>query len=249
VVAVYVRGSTWQGNDNVAGNVTYMEYLESKGIGDDVYGFRVDNLGVDTPLPWINLDQIVVRYSAVGEVPTPGMFTVAGRNPAASSYSVSSLSQIPGDPQTLVLTLNKPLGGGNPVTGVAPTPAENGDRIRFTDPSGGAGGAPYSLLLNILQGDTDHFNEGANHVVLARDYSEIKKKFFKNTNTVPTGADTDYNPFYDIDGTGNILARDYSEVKKRFFQTLSTAAAIAPVPTAAAAPSLFGASRIADEVL
>jgi hypothetical protein len=66
--------------------------------------------------------------------------------------------------------------------------------------------------------------------VLARDYSEIKKKFFKNTESVPDGnPETNYSVFHDVDASGNILARDYAEVKKRFFQTLSI-----PAPVAAA---------------
>ena len=77
-----------------------------------------------------------------------------------------------------------------------------------------------TLGMDVLQGDTDHLNEGANHVVLARDYSEVKKKFFKNTSSAVEGTDADYNPFYDVDASGSILARDYSEVKKRFFQSL-----------------------------
>jgi hypothetical protein len=162
---------------------------------------------------------------------------VTGRSP----YTVTSVTQVPGDPTAYVLQLSKPLGGGNPVTGVAPTTEENGDRITVTVPDAGVAGA-FSTTMNVLQGDTDHFNEGANHVVLARDYSEIKKKFFKNTNSVPEGnAETDYSIFHDIDGTGNILARDYSEVKKRFFQSL------APPPVAA--EDMFSATRISDEVL
>ena len=45
-----------------------MEYLESKGLGDDVYGYRLFGTGRTPPagnpediLPWINVDQIVLR--------------------------------------------------------------------------------------------------------------------------------------------------------------------------------------------
>jgi len=136
-----------------------------------------------------------------------------------------------GDPTAFLITLNKPLGGGNPATGAAPTVDENGDVITLGVPGGGPAGSNYSLKMNVLQGDTDHLSEGNSHVVLARDYSEIKKKFFKDTDDVPAGNDTDYSPFYDVDASGSILARDYSEVKKRFFQALA-------VPTAAAGEGL-----------
>ena len=127
------------------------------------------------------------------------------------------------------------------MTGVAPTPDENGDRITLTVPGAAQGGGNYSLRMNVLQGDTDHFNEGANHVVLARDYSEVKRKFFKDNDDVPAGNDTDYSVFHDVDASGSILARDFSEVKKRFFQDLT-------VPAAAAAP-VFSSTRVADDIL
>ncbi|HET7719578.1 MAG TPA: LamG-like jellyroll fold domain-containing protein, partial [Acidimicrobiales bacterium] len=134
VVETYVRGATWLGQDNNPATTTFMEYLESKGLGDDVMGYRLYGTGRTPPasnpediIPWINADQIVVRYSSPptgSGIPTPGTVTVAGLNPAASSYTVTNVAQVPGDPTAYVLTLNKPLGGGNPVTGVAPTVSE-----------------------------------------------------------------------------------------------------------------------------
>ena len=94
--------------------------------------------------------------------------------------------------------------------------------------------------MNVLQGDTDHLSEGATHVVLARDYSEVKKKFFKTTTDVPAGNDTDYSVFHDVDASGNILARDYSEVKKRFFSSL-------PAGQVAAAAVTFGDRRVEED--
>ena len=64
----------------------------------------------------------------------------------------------------------------------------------------------------------------------------------RSRNTAPSNPDTDYTPFHDVDGNGQILARDYAEVKKRFFQNL-------PAPASAAAEGPFGGTRIADEVL
>ena len=56
--------------------------------------------------------------------------------------------------------------------------------------------------------------------MLARDHSQIRKKFFKFTTRPVTGTDADYSPWHDVDGSGSILARDYAEVKKRFFNAL-----------------------------
>jgi len=153
------------------------------------------------------------------------------------TYTATAVAPVPGDPLAFVITLNQPLGGGNPTTGVAPTANENGDRITLGAP-GGPGGTNLSLRMNVLQGDTDHTGEQGTHSVLAADFSAVKKKFFKNTNDPATGADTDYSAFHDVNGSGDILANDFSEVKKRFFQQM-----VAPPPAAAA--SLFGAKRIA----
>ena len=128
--------------------------------------------------------------------------------------------------------------GGAASTGLAPTTTENGDRITLSVPGGGAGGTNFSFRMNVLQGDVDHLNE-TTHNVLARDYAEVKKRFFKNSGTAPSNPDTDYTPFHDVDGNGQILARDYAEVKKRFFQAL-------PAPTTAAAQSLDTASATKD---
>jgi hypothetical protein len=253
VSEVYVRSSAWLGNDNNATNTTFMEYLEAKGLGDDVLGYRLYANGsavagpANNPeqiLPWINMDQVVVRYSAPptgAGVPTPGALTLNGQR---SSYVINSVTQVPGDPTAFVLTLNKPLGGGDPVTGVAPTSSENGDRVTLSVPGAGSGGSNFSFRMNVTQGDTDHLNE-TSHNVLARDYAEVKKRFFKNTNQAASNPDTDYTPFHDVDGNGQILARDYAEVKKRFFQNLPAASTTTQSFAAASATQeMFGSAAI-----
>ena len=89
-----------------------------------------------------------------------------------------------------------------------------------------------------MPGDVDRSG-----TVLATDYVQVKKKFFKNTTSPDTGADTDYSPFHDVDGSGTILATDYAEVKKRFFNSLPGPEPLSLPPLAAAPLSLFGADR------
>jgi hypothetical protein len=159
---------------------------------------------------------------------------------------VTGVTPVAGDPTAFVVTLDKPHGGGNPTTGVAPTSNENGDHINFVLNGGGPGGSNLTARFNVLQGDVDHTGEsGATHSVLASDFSAVKKKFFKSTTDSATGADTDYTAFHDVNGDGQILANDFSEVKKRFFQELAPP----PAATAALAGSsitsdLFGSARI-----
>jgi hypothetical protein len=84
--------------------------------------------------------------------------------------------------------------------------------------------------VNVLPGDVNRSG-----VVLADDFSEVKKKFFRSTTSPGTG-DGAYSLFHDVDGSGSILANDFSEVKKRFFNRLPTA------PAAAATAAASGTS-------
>jgi hypothetical protein len=233
VAEVYVRGTAW--------GAGFRTYLEAQGRGDDVLGYRVDNLAANAPLPWTNLDQIVLRYSGPvtgGGAPQPGTVVLDGDR-AGGDYTVGTVTTI--DPQTYVLSLDRPLGSLS-------TGGENGVRVRMTVAGGGPGASPYTLGINALQGDTTR-----NGAVLADDFSDVKKKFFRSTSAPGPAGDTQYSLFHDVDGGGSILADDFSEVKKRFFDSLSAPAApvfsggpsIRLVPTPGAEPGsvttdLFG---------
>lgn len=206
VIAAYARGSSWAGPDANPGSLTFKEYLEANSLGDDEYGYR---LAADDILPWVNVDQLVLRLD--GALPTsqlPATITLDG---SLSDYTATP-SML--DPQTVLLTLDRALGA-------QPGGGESGDRLRLTT---NFFGEQYELRFNILQGDV-----GRNGTVLANDFSPVKARFFKNTNSPVTGLN-DYSAYHDVDGNGTILANDYSAVKSRFFDRLPTA-----VPIAAAA--------------
>jgi hypothetical protein len=85
-----------------------------------------------------------------------------------------------------------------------------------TYPSGnGSPGGDFRFRLNVIAGDTER-----DGIVLARDYSEVKKRFFNSVDNETAGSPTPYTIFHDVDGSGVILATDYAEVKKRFFNRL-----------------------------
>jgi hypothetical protein len=209
VAAVYVRGSAWKGGDD-SDNVTFKEYLAARGLGDADYGFRLDNAPA-TVLPWTNVDQVVLRYTAppTGSAnPTAGGVVLQGTR---SGYAIASAQAL--DPRTFLLTLDRPLG-------TQPSGDGNGDRLRLAVPGGAAGG-PYELRFGVLPGDVDGSGQ-----VLAADFSDVKRRFFKETNTPAAGA-ADYDAYHDVNGDGVILADDFSAVKKRFFDDLPPAAAAA----------------------
>ena len=213
---VYFRGSTWAGPS--PDTVTFMEYLEGQALGDERWGYRLD-LGTTTQvLPWTNVDEIVMRWTGPVTLPDAGSVTVDG---ARSDYTVQSVTS----PQSgvVVLRLDRAL-GAQPATAGG---GENGDRVRLTVP-----GVSGDIRFNVLQGDVD-----ANGSVIATDFSDIKRRFFRST-TSPGAGDTAYSPFADVDASGSVLATDFSLVKGRFFDSLP-----------AAAPVSFSSKRIAADVL
>jgi hypothetical protein len=220
----YVRGSTWA--------PAFKTYMEGQGLGDDVLGYRVNALTGNAAItPWINLDEIVLRYSApptAGGIPTPGTITLDGHR---ADYQVSSITPL--DPQTFILRLNRPL--GNLEAG-----GENGDRIQLTVSGAGAAGAAYTRTVNVLQGDVDKSGS-----VVAQDFSDVRKKFFRSTTNVGAGEGA-YTPFHDVDGNGSIVANDFSEVKKRFFDNVPATTAGATQGAAATPVSrdLFSSTAI-----
>ena len=85
-----------------------MEYLEARGLGDDVYGYRLFANGAPTPgpvnnpeqvLPWINIDEIVVRLRTGRRQPRPihlscwgcpACYSLMTSRPAAKSSPATS---------------------------------------------------------------------------------------------------------------------------------------------------------------
>ena len=213
---VYVRSSTWAGPDAVPENVTFMEYLKSVGLGHEKYGYRTNDKPAADVLPWTNLDEIVVHYTSppvLAGAPPGSNIVLDG---IRGDYPVTSITTL--DPETFVLRIARPL-GGNP-----PEADTNGDRIHFALP--GSGGY-HHFDINVLQGDSDKSGS-----VLAADFSEVKRRFFRSASIPGAGAGA-YSAFADVDGSGAVLANDFSEVKKRFFHSLPRVG----VATAAAAPA------------
>jgi hypothetical protein len=216
--AVYVRGSTWAPPS--PDTVTFMEYLQGQGLGDERYGYRLDAASGTDTVPWTNVDEIVMRWSGPVTLPAAGSVTVDG---VRSDYTVQSVTSP--EPGVVVLRLDRPLGAQPAAAGGG----ENGDRVRLVAP-----GVSPDVRFNVLQGDVDRSTS-----VVATDFSDVKRRFFRSTAAPGPAGDTAYSPFADIDASGSILANDFSAVKSRFFDNLPAPAAAAP----------FSASRIADDVL
>lgn len=191
ITRVYVRGSMWTS--------AFKTYMEGQGLGDDVYGYRVDHAAPTDVVPWTNVDELVLLFSRPPELIPPGSLLDGIR----SDYRSVSVNQI--DPLSWIFRLDRALG-------VLPGGGENGDRLTLRVVGGGPGGSAYVLTFNVLQGDVDKSGS-----VLANDYSAVKARFFQNPSR------PNYTAFHDTDGSGSILANDYSAVKVRFFDNLPPA--------------------------
>jgi hypothetical protein len=194
--------------DSTAWSPSFRQFMQASGAGDAAMGYRVN--GGDT-LPWVNVDRLVLSYDRdIPPIPVAAFYVVHG---ARRDYE-ARLTFL--DSRSFLLSFDRPL-------------AETGDRFHLTDPFFGSG---FDLRFNALPGDTD-----ASGVVLAADYSGVKRKFFSSTANPGTG-DAAYSVFHDVDGSGSILANDYSAVKSRFFNTLPSGE---PTQAAAATAVLDGA--------
>jgi hypothetical protein len=234
VQQVYVRGSTWRGDDGDPSTTTFGEALSAGGFGDADLGVRADDLPADATLQWINMDQVVLRYTSPptgAGVPTAAGVTLHGLR---SDYSVGSVGQT--DPDTFVLTLDRPLGSFPAAAGGG----NDGDRVTLTVPGGGAGGASYSLALFPLQGDADRAGGRVNAV----DLGFVKARANRTAND-PPGTGAQYIPFADANADGRINAIDLGAVKARLNDALPAALAETPMSASAALATLRDDSVVA----
>jgi type 1 glutamine amidotransferase len=220
ISAVYVRGSTWTAD--------FKTYLEGRGLGDDVYGYRVDDRLASDVVPWTNVNEVVLRFTGTPEMIDPQSIVLDG---VRSDYSVSTVTSIA--PRTFVVRLLRPLGS-------LPPSGQNGDRVTLNVPGIGPLGRNYTVVINVLQGDVDRSGS-----VVAQDFSEVRKKFFRSTASPGPAGETQYSAFHDVDGNGSIVGNDFSEVKKRFFNSLppSPAAEAARVDRPSVTAEVFAPHR------
>jgi hypothetical protein len=231
VAQVFFSGSSWAGDDGNAANTTFLEYMQAQGLGSAAYGYAVPGgAGQLATLPWMNVDRVSIRFTQPVVVDR-GDLQVRGTNTPTYSF----LNGAPGfsyDAANYVATwtFDKPLAKDRILLDLdasSPNGVHN-DGNEFLDgewnnggdayPSGnGLGGGDFLFRANVLPGDADRSTS-----VLAQDFSDVKKKFFKGANEPGAAGDQQYSVYHDINGDGIILAFDFSEVKKRFFDTLPT---------------------------
>jgi hypothetical protein len=201
------------------------------------------NTGQLLPVPWVGLNRIRIIFNrdvhvdrdalTVRGVTVP-QYGFADFTPpsAANFWSAYWTLDRPIGADRIELALKAaPATGGvvGATDGGLPLDGEWADGATPRYSGDGRPGGDFHFRFNVLPGDVNRDGR-----VLADDFSEVKKRFFRTaTSPVPAG-DTQYSVFADVNGSGDILADDYGEVKKRFFTTLPDA----PAPAAAAAATV-----------
>ena len=224
---VYVRGTTW------ANTPSFGQWLEANGFGDDVLGYRVDQLpaettDLNTTIPWTNVNQVVLRYSYAPGTLHAGQISLNGVH---GNYAVNAVEPLGTDGTTFVVTLDRALGV---LPGRAGT---DGDRVRLAIAT-----EPEPLLLNSLQGDA---NRGQGRVNTT-DVTLVRARLNRSVaeGTPPAGVQP-YNGFVDLTANGVINAQDVTAVRARLNDTLPAL----PAAQESAAPAgvtreVFGSAPI-----
>jgi uncharacterized delta-60 repeat protein len=154
----------------------------------------------DRPLPWVNVDQVAVRFNRPVQVGLEDLQVLGVRG----SYPVTAFSYDPAS-GVAIWTLGRTIGA---------------DRVALHLDDNVLGGRGRELGFSVLPGDVN--GDGR---VVADDLSAIRSRFF-TTPQAPGRWPNQYDFRYDLDGSGAVLADDFAEAKRRLFQT---APAVRPV--------------------
>jgi hypothetical protein len=218
VTGVFVRGSAW--------SQAFVNPLGSGGLG---YALPSGE-GQLANLPWINADQIIVKFNEHVSVQQNDLL-VQGVNNA--SYVTSAFAY---DPATFTATwtLAQPLpadkvriqlsaGGVDPIRNAAGVRLD-GDWSDGTSayPSGnGRSGGDFSFRFDVLPGNGDQ--TGPVNI-----FDTIKTRNRQFT----SAGDANYSPLYDINGSGDINIFDTVQVRNRQFTALPDGEPVLAAPLA-----------------
>jgi subtilisin-like proprotein convertase family protein len=203
---VLVRSSSW--------SPAFLDYLRTSGLGDGGYRVPSGSLNQLMPLPWSNIDQIIVHFDNFVST-GPSTMTVNGVQTA--NYGTSSYSFDPAT-NTATWTLTTPVRSDRIRLDLsaAPTP------VNLNSVTGG----PEEFFLNLLTNDVN-----GNGVGNIADVVEVR-----NRQGQSTGGGS-YSIFHDLNGSGAIDATDLFISQQNAFNRLPAGTFPSPSPAAAAPAS------------
>ena len=198
VTEVLVRGSAW--------TQPFLDELDSLSLGNDGFSIPVGSVAQLNAVPWVNIDQILIRFSDQVNVDLADL-VLTGVNVATYSFSgVTTGTGASGDFEA-VWTLTAPIATDklrirlDGTTGGAVTNT-SGDLLDgewvdtvSTDPSGdNVVGGDFAFRFNVLPADFD----GTGVITLNPD---LQNMLAGNGATIGGGT---YSPLIDLDGNGTV---------------------------------------------
>lgn len=227
VVDVAVASTEWDS--------AFYSYLNPGGTGIDGYSIPVGSSAQTAPLPWANIDQIIIQFS---EDVLVDITDLALSGISTASYGFDHFYY---DPQTAIAvwTLESPLLSDQLLIdldadglGAITDLDENLLDGEWTDTQStfasgnGTEGGDFEFRVNVLPGDVDSSTN-----VTYYDYANV----YWNLGTAST--DQGYNAKYDVDGSGEIDSVDMQLVYDELYNSLPSGS---PIGLSDDAPSTAG---------
>jgi hypothetical protein len=261
VTRVFVSSTRWAPEfKSYLGNYQYTSNPAHR-YGDATYGYAMDDGDQMNELPWVNLDQISIRFDQLVAVKQGDL---AVRGVTVANYPTTAFAYDPAT-STATWTLSRPLArdkvvfdldgdaGGvegrgaysysAPLDGdwTNPTPVARTDWFGQTYwsyqgydafPSGnGVPGGDFRFRVNVLPGDANRSGD-----VGTADVTQVRNRV--GTTTVNPGSYvwTQYGPFHDVNGSGDVTTNDVTLTRNRVGDNLNDYAE----PPLAAGPAAAG---------
>ena len=178
-----------------------------------MFGYRIEAAGAAQVLPWVNLNEIVVRFA--GDMsnrgsPMPATVLFQSQRRAAPDSGWSGWTRCPATP-------TRSCSCSTARSAATRRPLRNGDRLTMTVAGAGPLDRRCPRFQRPGQGDVD----GSGSETVADDFSSVKKKFFRSVTAPGDSADpaANYSPFDDVDGR----ARSWPATTPRSNSAFSTA--------------------------
>lgn len=232
VDTVYLSGSGWAPN--------FKQHLEdvSPGSGSGAYGVLAWTEQGTLPLaPWVNIDQISIRFRAFGGRTIVQQEDLAVRGVVRPVYAYAGF-RYDAETDTATWTLSRPIGcdrllldlNGDPPDGVREGIEGNylGDFLQ---------GGDFRLRLDVLSGDG--VRDGR---VNALDLAAVKGTLNRSTSNLGRGSSNPYTILSDHNADGRINALDMSAVKQRLNTELPPVEPSAVAGATSDSPALAGSS-------
>ena len=211
VTQLLVRGDTWP--------VDLLNHLNTTGLGNGGYALPAAANPTVPILPWLGLNQVVVRFSEHVTVATNSL-TLHGVNTAALSPTTVNY-----DPITFTATWTFPQSLGRDKWLVT----LDGD---VADAFGNPLGSDSQFTFHLLPGDVNR-----NGIVQSNDVIFVRNAQFQNTET------DGYSPMLDVNGSGTIQSTDLILTRNLQFTRLPDGEPISGVAATGFASSASSATE------